>query len=227
MNKYKSFFFNNELFKCFSEEDFRSNFGKSNSYIKRYTKNSVIYIQNEICNSLDIILQGTVAIQKINSEGKVLTINDFNSGDTIGGNLLFSSHNKYPMTVLAKKDVRILHIKKEIVLKLCQTNECFLLAFLNSLSDKTLLLSDKIKHLTMKTLRQCIIEFLLYEYHTQESTKIKLNTTKKDLAEKMGVQRSSLSRELNKMRKDGLIDYDAKYITINDIDLLNQLYISN
>ncbi len=50
--------------------------------------------------------------------------------------------------------------------------------------------------------------------------KLKLRLTKKSLAEKFGVQRTSLSRELNKMREDGLIDYDAYSITIIDKDLL-------
>jgi len=30
----------------------------------------------------------------------------------------------------------------------------------------------------------------------------------------MGIQRTSLSRELNKMRKEGLIEYNAKTITL-------------
>jgi len=46
--------------------------------------------------------------------------------------------------------------------------------------------------------------------------------SKKDLAEKLGVQRSSLSRELNKMRRDGLIDFNANYIIINNLNLLKK-----
>ena len=38
--------------------------------------------------------------------------------------------------------------------------------------------------------------------------------TKKALAERIGVQRTSLSRELAKMRADGLIKYDAESIEI-------------
>lgn len=208
-----------DLFKCFSESELKNIFNNNYS-IKKYNKNSIVYMQNEICNSLDIILDGIVVIRKIDSEGNVLTINDFTKGDVIGENLLFSINNKYPMTVFAKSEIEILHIKRELVLKLCQTNESFLYNFLQSLSSKTLILSDKIKTLTMKTLRQCIIEFLLFEYYAQDSTRIKLNMTKKDLAEKIGVQRSSLSRELNKMRKDGLIGFDSKYIIIKDVDLL-------
>ncbi len=70
----------------------------------------------------------------------------------------------------------------------------------------------------MKTIRQCIIDFLMYESFSQNSRTIKLGYTKKELAEKFGIQRPSLSRELNKMRKDGLIEYDAHSITIIDIE---------
>jgi len=46
--------------------------------------------------------------------------------------------------------------------------------------------------------------------------------TKKELAERLGIQRTSLSRELNKMKKDGLIDYDAHSITICDFDIIRK-----
>ncbi len=217
---------NIDMFKCFTSLELENIF-KSNYSIKEYSKNSILYMQNEKCKSLDIILEGTITIQKIDSEGNVLSINDFINGDVIGENLLFSIDNKYPMTVLAKSDVKILHIDKILILKLCQLNECFLINFLRSLSGKALLLSNKITSLTMKTLRQCIIEFLLYEYYAQESTIIKLNMTKKELADKIGVQRTSLSRELNKMRKENLIDFDSKHIIIKNVELLNELHVES
>jgi Mn-dependent DtxR family transcriptional regulator len=72
----------------------------------------------------------------------------------------------------------------------------------------------------MKTIRQCIIDFLTYEYYIQNSLRIVLGISKKELAERIGVQRPSLLRELNKMRTDGLIEYDAHSITIKDIILI-------
>jgi CRP-like cAMP-binding protein len=121
------------------------------------------------------------------------------------------------MTVLAKTDAVILHIKKDLILKLCQLDTNFLSNLLISISDKTLILTDKIKALSMKTIRQCIIDFLIYESYSQSSRTVKLHLTKKELAEKFGIQRPSLSRELNKMRRDGLIEYDAHFITIMDL----------
>lgn len=219
---------NTDLFKCFSEDELTNIFNNGNYYnIKTYNKDSIIHFQNEICKSMDIILIGNIVIQKIDSEGNVLTINNFSGGDVIGENLLFSTNNKYPMTITTKSNAVILHIKKDLILKLCQTNYSFLKIFLESLSNKALMLTDKITSLSMKTIRQSIIDFLLYEHHIQDSTKIKLNMTKKELAEKIGAQRTSLSRELNKMKNDGLIDFNSKFIYIKDINMLNELHKSN
>jgi Mn-dependent DtxR family transcriptional regulator len=77
----------------------------------------------------------------------------------------------------------------------------------------------------MKTIRQCIIEFLIYESYSQNSKTVKLELTKKELAEKFGIQRPSLSREFNKMRRDGLIEYDAHSITIIDMDSLTYWHL--
>lgn len=217
---------NVNLFNGFSENELMKIFN-NNYTIKSYNKNSIIYMQNEKCKTLDIILDGIISIQKIDSEGNMLSINDFTNGEIIGENLLFSIKNIYPMTIIAKSNVEMLHINRELILLLCQSNKSFLLGFLQSLSSKALILSDKIMSLSMKTLRQCIIDFLLFEYYAQNSTEIKLNMSKKDLAEKFGVQRSSLSRELNKMRNDDLIDFNAKCIFIKDIKILNELHVDN
>lgn len=209
-----------DLFKGLSSEDIDSVFTKNLYEIKNYRKNFVIYFQNERCTSFDIILKGTILVQRIDSNGNVLTISDFTVGDVLGGNLLFSNKNFYPMTIRAKTDTVILHLKKELILKLCQINVNFLNNFLQSISDKTLILTDKIKSISMKTIRQCIIDFLIFESYSQNSNTIKLELTKKELAEKFGIQRPSLSRELNKMRKDGLIEFDSRSITIKDLGIL-------
>lgn len=168
---------------------------------------------------MDIILNGKVSVQKINENGKVLTVNVFSTSDILGANLIFSSRNCYPMTDVSKTSVMLLHMHKELVLELCQNSESFMIGLMTVISDKTIMLIDEIKLISLKSIRQCIIVFLRYEYHIQKNTVIKPNISKKDFAERLGIQRSSLNRELNKMRKDGLLEYDARTITLKNIDL--------
>lgn len=209
-----------DLFSKFSRQELAKLFKTSKYNIKEYRKGEIIHFQNEICSSMDIILSGHVSVQKIDENGNTLTITTFISSDILGANLIFSSRNSYPMTVIAKADSVLLHMHKELILELCQSNMGFLTGLITVISDKTLTLTDKINSISLKTIRECIIDFLSYEYHIQKSNTIKLNMTKKEMAERLGIQRPSLSRELRKMKADKLLDYDSKTITIRDLSII-------
>lgn len=209
-----------DFFRDFSKEELLSLFNDNNYKITQYKKNSIIHFESEKCLTLDIVLKGEIIIQRIDENGNILTITQFNIGDVIGGNLLFTDLNAYPMTIISKTDTVILHVQKDFILDLCQKNKNFLVEFIKCISEKTYILTSKIKSISLKSLRQSIIDFLNYEYYSQKSTKIKLNMSKKELAERFGAQRTSLSRELSKMRRDGLVDYNKDYIIIKDLKII-------
>ena len=118
------------------------------------------------------------------------------------------------MTVTAKDATLILEINKTRLFQLFSDNHDFLKSYLEYVSDHTVILGDRIKHYVNRTIRESIISYLDYERKKQNSNIIKLNMTKKALAERIGVQRTSLSRELAKMREDGLIEYTPVSISL-------------
>jgi len=207
-----------DLFKNFSREELKVRLDASGYEIKKYEKDQIIHLQNEVCKSMDIILEGKVVIQKIDEEGNVLTINVFSAPEIIGAHLIFSTNNIYPMTVVADSEVVILRLSRKLIIELGQSDPGFMVALLQVISDRIMILADKIRTISHSTIREQVMAFLTYEYHIQQSPVIKLNYSKKELAERLGVQRTSLSRELNKMRRDGLLDYDARTITLKNFD---------
>jgi len=179
-----------------------------------YSKNSVVHFEGEECQKLEIVLLGKVVVERIDESGSLMTIAEFFDDDMIGGNLLFSKKPFYPMTITTKQSSLILEIDKGCLFDLFSSNQEFLRCYLEFVSDHATILGDKIKHYVNRTIRERLLNFLNYESQKQHSNHIKLNMTKKELAEKIGVQRTSLSRELSKMKKEGLILFDAHYITI-------------
>jgi CRP/FNR family transcriptional regulator, dissimilatory nitrate respiration regulator len=127
---------------------------------------------------------------------------------------MFSKNPYYPMTVTAKDATLILEINKTRLFQLFSDNHDFLKSYLEYVSDHTVILGDRIKHYVNRTIRESIISYLDCESKKQNSNIIKLNMTKKALAERIGVQRTSLSRELAKMREDGLIEYTPVSISL-------------
>lgn len=108
-----------------------------------------------------------------------------------------------------------------MVAVLCQQNLEFLYSFLNLLSNKAMALSSKIKQVTLKTIRQKICEFLYSEY-SHSNNKISLKMSKQEWAYNLGVQRPSLSRELIKLKEDGIIDYEKDYVLILNVQALKE-----
>lgn len=219
VKEYAKLFKINPLFSNLTDDEVEQLFNVNNHKIKTYKKGSVIYFQNEKCSTLDFVLSGSIVVQSISEDGNVFTVSDFGKGDLIGLNLLFSQRSFYPMTIIAKSDTAILHIKKAIILNLSMRNKDFLAMMFQYLSDRSVFLTDKIKLMSGKSIRDLILEFLTFEYHVQGSSRIKLNMSKKELAERFGIQRTSLSRELQKMKQEGLVDYGRDWIEMSRSEL--------
>ena len=202
------------LLNSLSDKDILTSLKNGKFKIVSYKKNSVIHFDGELCSKLEIILSGKVVVDRIDESGNLLTISEFYSNDILGGNLLFSKNPYYPMTISTQLPTEILEIDREMLFELFCYNPRFLQNYLELISDHAFILGDKIKHYVNKTIRESIMNYLNYESKKQNSNQIKLNITKKALAEKIGIQRTSLSRELAKMREDGLIIFDRDSITL-------------
>lgn len=201
-----------------SISELKSYLDQNHMRIASYSKNQIIHLDGDTCNSVEILLAGKVVVERIDENGNLLTIAEFFPNDLIGGNLIFSKNPVYPMTITSKSETELLKIEKDLLFELCQSNRNFLSVFLRYISDNALLLGDKIKHYVNRSIRDSLRAYLGNASRVQNSLTITLTTSKKELADQIGVQRTSLSRELQKMKKEGLIDYNAKSITILDKD---------
>jgi CRP-like cAMP-binding protein len=203
-------------------EDLSNFLNLSNYTIKKYSKGNVVVIEGSKCEELGILLEGLLEAQALYPSGKLLTLTQLKPVEIFGEAVLFSKMNEFPATIEAIKDSKIMFIKKENLIN-CLTNcHKFMENLLELLSDKLLILNKKVKMLSLENIRKKIENFLVEEYKKQRSNIIKISLSRKEMAEHMGIQRPSLSRELIKMKKEGLIEFDKKTIIIKDMMALNR-----
>ncbi len=181
----------------------------SSEYGRRYQKGQIIHLEDDPCVSADFIVAGALHVKRHDVEGRTFMIERFKEGDLIGANLLFSSDPVYPMTIIAESDCIIVSYGKEQILHWCQSNAEFLESYMLEISDKTKVLVNAVRKISTGTLRE---NLTVYFNELMERTKndssgrvVKLPVTKKELAERYGVARTSLSRELARMESDGII----------------------
>jgi CRP-like cAMP-binding protein len=211
------------LFKDIKYEDFSNFLNMSNYTIKKYPEGNVIVIEDSKCEELGILLEGLLEVQTFYPSGKLLTFSQLKPVEIFGEAILFSEINKFPATIGAIKDSKIMFIKKEDLIS-CLTNcHKFMENFLELLSNKLLILNKKVKMLSLESIRKKIENFLMEEYKKQGSNIIKVSLSRKEMAEHMGIQRPSLSRALIKMRDAGIIDFNREVIIIKDMAALSKL----
>ncbi|MFY9214101.1 MAG: Crp/Fnr family transcriptional regulator [Tissierellaceae bacterium] len=185
--------------------------------IKSYDKDEVIAIENDDCDSLGVILSGNVEIHKPFPSGKVVTINHFSAGNVFGEALVFSERHRYPATIISSNKSKIMYIKREDIVKMMTHNPKIIKNFMGVLSNRILMLNDRITNLSYDSLRKKISSILLNEYKRQRSPNIILPYSRKKMAEILNIPRPSLSRELVNMREEGIIDFYKNKIKILDI----------
>ncbi|MDK2830140.1 MAG: hypothetical protein PWP67_2974 [Clostridium butyricum] len=181
--------------------------------IKKYAKGETLYNQGCLCNSLDIVVTGSLTAYSLTESGSSTIMFEFKKDSIIGANLLFATNNIYPLNIYCSSECSLIHIEKTAV-EILLHNYDFVMSYVRSLSQNSLGLNHKIAMFSRKTLRQNIYEYLLQQSIAQHSQTVYLPFSKKEFADYLGVQRPSLFREIKKMQLDGIISIDNRKITI-------------
>jgi CRP-like cAMP-binding protein len=210
------------IFRGITEKEAENLFDKIHFQIKNYSKDEVVVVAGEPVLNLHIIISGSVRGEMIDFSGKTIKIEDIEAPKPLATAFLFGQENKFPVTVTANNDAKILNMPVSEFLKLLQLNTPVLRNYLNSISSRAQFLSQKLHFLSFKTIKGKVAHFLLKQagdkFHSVE-----LKNTQQQLADLFGVTRPSLARVFGEMQKEGLIRITNKTVTLLDKKALNEL----
>lgn len=207
----------NKLFKDFNSQEINRFLVSAQYLTTDYSPEQVIAIEGETLTKIGLILDGKVEVQKNYPSGKKVVIEQLGSGDVFGEVIIFSHKKVFPSTIVASRNSKIMFVPKSNLLKICFQNEKFLSNLLQLLSEKILMLNGRLQFLAGESIRQKICLYLLERYHEQGTTSILISDTREKMAEQFGVTRPSLSRELSRMAREGLIELHKHIIIIKDL----------
>ncbi len=124
-------------------------------------KKKLLLVAGEPARNLYIIISGSVKGEMIDYSGKTIKIEDIEAPKPLATAFLFGKENKFPVTVTANNEVKILSIPVSEFLKLLQMNQQILKNYLNIISTRAQFLSQKLHFLSFKTIKEKMAHFLL------------------------------------------------------------------
>jgi len=210
------------IFRGISPEELSELFSQIHYQVRTYQKNDLITESGEICDRLLIIQRGNVKAEMNDYSGKTIKIEDIEAPRPLATAFLFGKENRFPVTVSANTEVEIVSIPKLEFVKLIQVSSLILNNYLNAISTRAQFLSQKLKFLSFKTIKQKIAHYLLEQAGDRLQT-VEIKQSQEQLAEMFGVTRPSLARTLGEMNQEGLIETQRRFIKILDKNRMNLL----
>jgi CRP-like cAMP-binding protein len=215
------------LFEGIEDDDLDSMLRCLGANIASFPRGATIVCAGDEISNIGVVLSGEVHVSKDDAFGRRQIIANLKAGDTFSEVFVCSGIEESPVTVTAATNADILFIDYASSIKRC-TNSCafhtkLIENMLSILAQKNIALSAKIDYLSTKSLRSRIAAYLLNESRKQAGDLFCIPFSRNGLADYLGSDRSALSRELSRMKADGLIEYWKNSFKIIDKEGLRRV----
>lgn len=189
-----------------------------NYKIVEYPAKEIYTLAGMPCKYADFILKGELISRMTGLSGKQVQIDRLKACVLIAPAFIFAKNNAMPVSVETAQHTTIMRMMPSELKHLIDTNERIRMNFIQLLSSIDVFLTQKLRMLSLFTVREKVAYFLMKAAKEQQSRTIKLSNSRQEIADTFGIQKFSLLRCLSEFEDNGAIKIDGKQITILNSD---------
>lgn len=176
-----------------------------------YRKGNVIYPEGSCVRDVGILLAGQIQLIRTDYYGNRSIVMSIRPGQLFAESFACAKISKLPVSVVSAEDCEVLWLDCRRVMTSCQ-NACafhsrIIYNLLQIVSEKNLALHRKALITSKRTTREKLMTYLMLEAKQAGKADITIPYDRQGLADYLEVDRSGLSGEMSKMKKEGLLDY--------------------
>lgn len=205
-----------ELFKGLDTQGLQHVLGCLEGHVRSFEKKELIYNVGEPMPYAGLVMVGTVVVGLTHLDGNEHNVRPFCRGELFGESFACSPQRLATVQVTALQKSSVLFLKFSNLLEnyatQCPYASRMTANLLLSATQSNLQLNEKINLLSLRHIRERILAYLRGCPSTQGRVQLPFN--RQEFADFLGVDRSALSRELAKMKGEGLLDYEKNIINM-------------
>lgn len=200
-----------ELFKNLTIDEIKKSLKDLNAKKQSFQKNNLIYELGKPIDKIGLLISGNAHVIKEDFWGNRTILTQLKTGNIFGEVMSFQK-NKNPninVEISKKSEVLFFDFKKifdsnEI---LTSYNKKLILNMFSIVTKKSVILTEKIEHITKKSVREKVFSYLSACAFKYENNSFKIPFNRQELADYLSIERTALSRELSKMQEENLITF--------------------
>jgi len=206
------------LFKDIDEENLIAMLGCLGAKMINVKKSEVIFGEGETARYIGIILSGAVQMVQDDFYGNRTIVTQMEEYGLLGESFACAGIDSLPVSFIAAKDCEIMLIDCGRITNTC-CNACafhkqIIFNLLQLVAKKNLDFHQKIEITSKRTTREKIMAYLLSVAKQTGSNSFFIPYDRQGLADYLGVERSAMSAELSKLRKENIIECQKNRFTI-------------
>ena len=185
---------------------------------KDFPKEAFVLRAGDTAESIGLVLTGTVLVIQEDIWGNRNILSKAGLGQTFAAAYACAPGSRLNVSVVAGTPVTVLFLNVKRILTVCPSacsyHSRIIRNLLGELAGKNLQFSEKLTHVGQRSTRSKIMSYLSAEAQRLGTYELDIPFSRQQLADYLGVERSGLSQELGKMKKDGLLDYRKSHFVL-------------
>ncbi len=177
--------------------------------VKHYEKKQTILAEGTPANCVGVLLSGSAQITQVDYYGNRSILFRLEPSDVFAETFACAEAGTIPVTVSAGDSCAVLLIDCNRILhtcpKHCDCHQRLIFNLMRGLAQKAILFHQKLEVTSKRTTREKLMTYLTQCSKEADSNTFDIPFDRQELADYLEVERSGLSAEIGKMRREGIL----------------------
>ena len=218
MNDFLSVIRSSQLFSGISENELTAMLSCLNAKKEEFPKDTFLLRTGDTTESIGFVLSGNVLVIQEDIWGNRNIISKAGPGQTFAASYACAPGSVLNISVFAETPVTVMFLNIKRILNICPSacahHSRMIRNLLGELAIKNLHVNEKLTHMGQRTTRSKLMSYFSSEAQRLGKYEFDIPFSRQQLADYLAVERSGLSLELGKMRKDGILDFHKNHFIL-------------
>lgn len=187
---------------------------KAEHFDKKYT----VFAEGYPARYIGIVLSGSVQVTQVDYYGNRNILAVMGSSEIFAEAFACAGVESLPVSVIANEPSDILLIDRVRILHTCSNNCDFhrqiIYNLMKDLALKTIMFHQRIDITSKRTTRDKLLSYLTFQSKRTNSNSFDIPFDRQELADYLEVDRSGLSAEISKLRKEGVLESNKNHFKL-------------
>lgn len=207
-----------QLFSGLTDAELAEMLGCLQGRQEAFHKGEYVYQQGERIDSITILLEGCLHIQSDDYWGNRSIVSTVRVGEMFGAAYAAPGGGPLLNDVVAVDRSTVLFFQINRLFSVCPSGCRFHGAVVQNLffvlAEKNRELTQKLAHMAQRSTREKLVSYLSHEAKRRGGPDFSIPFNRQQLADYLSVDRSALSRELCRMREEGMLSFEKNHFTL-------------